>query len=79
MQINITRIEASTSNRDDDESEEEEQEVEEKIEKKLPPGLLTWRTAVARATSAAQLHLCIHQLTNSISWEKSVMKVVSIS
>lgn len=36
-----------------------------------------WRNAVAKASNPAQLSLCVSQLNNSISWEKSIMKVVS--
>jgi len=42
----------------------------------LPIGLQLWRIAVATATSPAQLMLCVIQLNKSISWEKSIMKVV---
>ncbi|XP_060070967.1 bromodomain adjacent to zinc finger domain protein 2B-like [Ylistrum balloti] len=42
----------------------------------VPPGLAMWRSAVAKASSPAQLTLCVHQLSTSISWEKSIMKVL---
>ena len=42
----------------------------------LAAGLQTWRIAVSTATSPAQIMLCIIQLNKSISWEKSIMKVV---
>ena len=50
---------------------------EDHVETVVPVGLQTWRNTIARATSPAQLMLCIVQLNNSISWEKSIMKVVS--
>lgn len=46
------------------------------VETVLPAGLQTWRNAVATATSPAQIMLCIIQLNNAISWEKSIMKVL---
>lgn len=60
---------------------EGEEEVYENIPERpedVPPGMQMWRTAVRTSTSAAQLTLCVYQLTNSISWEKSIMKVVRI-
>ncbi|ESO92013.1 hypothetical protein LOTGIDRAFT_121489, partial [Lottia gigantea] len=46
-----------------------------KIEHDATPGLLTWRNVVAKVASPAQLVLCVNQLSSSISWEKSIMKV----
>ena len=59
--------------------EDVQEEVEDEIDDDdadCAPALLKWRTAVANSTSAAQLTLCLCRLTNSIAWEKSIMKVV---
>ena len=39
--------------------------------------LAQWKQAVAMATSASQLSVCMVQLERSIAWEKSLLKVVS--
>lgn len=62
---------------DDDDDTSVDHDAPERQED-VPPGLATWRLAVAKANSPAQLTLCLHQLSNSISWEKSIMKVVSL-
>ncbi|CAK9294898.1 unnamed protein product [Gordionus sp. m RMFG-2023] len=41
----------------------------------IHPPLVKWRNALANVTNASQLHLCLKILKNSISWEKSIMKV----
>ncbi|XP_072019979.1 LOW QUALITY PROTEIN: bromodomain adjacent to zinc finger domain protein 2B-like [Amphiura filiformis] len=41
----------------------------------IAPGLVRWRNAVAAATSASQLCLCLGMLENCIAWDKSIMKV----
>lgn len=43
----------------------------------MAPGLRLWRKALGEVCSAAQLSLCVQQLQRSISWERSIMKVVS--
>ena len=47
-----------------------------KGEDDVAPGLGRWRNAVAAATSASQLCLCLGMLENCIAWDKSIMKVV---
>ena len=50
-------------------------DVEE--ERDVAPGLNVWRDTTEKARSVSQLTLCMLQLSNSVSWEKSIMKVVS--
>lgn len=45
----------------------------------IPKGLATWRDAVARSTTSAQLAMCLYMLEASIAWDKSIMKAVSQS
>ena len=40
-------------------------------------GLLMWRAAVEKATSASQLAVCASQLEGCVTWEKSSSVVVS--
>ncbi|XP_057663920.1 bromodomain adjacent to zinc finger domain protein 2B isoform X2 [Diorhabda carinulata] len=40
----------------------------------IPKGLATWREAVNRSLSAAQLSMCIYALESSIAWDRSIMK-----
>ena len=40
--------------------------------------LLRWRQAVALATNASQISMYVSQISSCISWEKSIMKVVSM-
>ncbi|KAK6180630.1 hypothetical protein SNE40_008641 [Patella caerulea] len=49
---------------------------DDEIEHDAAPGLLTWRNVVSKVKSPAQLILCVNQLSTSISWEKSIMKVI---
>ena len=60
---------ASSSDDSDGDSDEETATKE----------LTSWRSAVTAAKSASQLSLYIAQLNRSIAWEKSIMKVVSLS
>ncbi|CAL4060724.1 unnamed protein product, partial [Meganyctiphanes norvegica] len=39
-----------------------------------PKGLLTWREAVASASTAAQLAMCTYMLETAVAWDKSIMK-----
>ncbi|XP_066142335.1 bromodomain adjacent to zinc finger domain protein 2B isoform X3 [Euwallacea fornicatus] len=43
----------------------------------IPKGLATWREAVHRATTSAQLAMSLYALESSIAWDKSIMKAVS--
>ncbi|CAG9766317.1 unnamed protein product [Ceutorhynchus assimilis] len=43
----------------------------------IPKGLATWREAVHRAATSAQLAMCLYSLESSIAWDKSIMKAVS--
>ncbi|XP_050306247.1 bromodomain adjacent to zinc finger domain protein 2B isoform X3 [Anthonomus grandis grandis] len=43
----------------------------------IPKGLATWREAVQRASTSAQLAMCLYSLESSIAWDKSIMKAVS--
>lgn len=43
----------------------------------IPKGLATWREAVHRAGTSAQLAMCLYSLESSIAWDKSIMKAVS--
>lgn len=45
----------------------------------IPKGLMTWRDAVAKSQTAAQLSMGLHMLEASIAWDKSIMKAVSSS
>jgi hypothetical protein len=45
----------------------------------LPKGLITWRDAVVKANTAAQLAMTFYMLEASIAWDKSIMKAVSPS
>ncbi|CAM1328202.1 Uncharacterised protein at_DN0847, partial [Pycnogonum litorale] len=40
----------------------------------IPHGLNMWRLGIQKATSAAQVAMCIHSLDNCIAWDKSIMK-----
>lgn len=46
-------------------------------EDEVAPGMRLWRKALAEVRSSAQLSLCVQQLQKSITWERSIMKVVS--
>ena len=84
QQINLANITASSFNESRDSSHYDEngdeitdnQGLPAPVPVHVPSGLLTWRNAVAQSTSAAQLTMCVYQLNNAISWEKSIMKVV---
>lgn len=43
----------------------------------IPKGLATWREAVVRSQTSAQLAMCLYMLEASIAWDKSIMKAVS--
>lgn len=43
----------------------------------MPKGLVTWREAVFKSQTAAQLSMGLHMLEASIAWDKSIMKAVS--
>ncbi|XP_059475219.1 bromodomain adjacent to zinc finger domain protein 2B-like isoform X2 [Neocloeon triangulifer] len=45
----------------------------------LPKGLITWRDAIVKAKTAAQLAMAFYMLEASIAWDKSIMKAVSAS
>ena len=46
-------------------------------EDNVPKGLVTWREAVGRAHTSAQLAMALYMLEASIAWDKSIMKAVS--
>lgn len=52
--------------------------VKDETTLKVTAQLERWRRAVSEAKSAAQLSMCITLLFESIAWEKSIMKVVSV-
>ncbi|XP_055998604.1 bromodomain adjacent to zinc finger domain protein 2B-like isoform X7 [Ostrea edulis] len=70
VQINLANITANTGQNDDDEEDRPLDPVH------VSPGMMMWRNAVTKASSPAQLSLCVTQLNKSISWEKSIMKVL---
>ncbi|XP_078334663.1 bromodomain adjacent to zinc finger domain protein 2B-like isoform X10 [Crassostrea virginica] len=70
VQINLANLTSSTGHEDDEDGERSSDH------KQVSPGMMTWRNAVAKASNPAQLSLCVSQLHNSISWEKSIMKVL---
>lgn len=43
----------------------------------IPKGLATWREALTRSYTSAQLAMCQYSLEASIAWDKSIMKAVS--
>ncbi|KAK9884034.1 hypothetical protein WA026_004967 [Henosepilachna vigintioctopunctata] len=43
----------------------------------IPKGLATWREALNRSQTSAQLAMCQYSLEASIAWDKSIMKAVS--
>ena len=43
----------------------------------MPKGLITWREAIGRCATSAQLAMCLYMLESSIAWDKSIMKAVS--
>ncbi|KAJ9583619.1 hypothetical protein L9F63_022042, partial [Diploptera punctata] len=43
-------------------------------EDNVPKGLVTWREAVGRAHTSAQLAMALYMLEASIAWDKSIMK-----
>lgn len=48
-------------------------------EEAAAPGMRLWHKALSDVRSSAQLSLCIQQLQKTITWERSIMKVVSVS
>lgn len=63
-----------TSSKDNVTSSDDDSDADEETATK---DLSLWRSAVASATSSAQLCLYTMQLNKCIAWEKSIMKVVS--
>lgn len=43
----------------------------------IPKGLVTWREAVSRSNTSAQLAMTLHVLESCVAWDKSIMKAVS--
>lgn len=41
-------------------------------------GLNSWREAVSRSHTAAQLAMALYVLESCVAWDKSIMKAVSI-
>lgn len=41
------------------------------------PGMRLWHKALGQVRSSSQLSLCVQQLQKSVTWDQSVMKVVS--
>lgn len=39
-----------------------------------PKALVTWREAVKRCETAAQVSMCFYMLETSVAWDKSIMK-----
>jgi hypothetical protein len=66
---NSSRDVISSSDEDSDDDDEDTPTKE----------LVVWRSAVNSASSAAQLWIYVMQLNQTIAWEKSIMKVVSIA
>lgn len=73
-QLNLASITTSSS-KDNLCSSDDDSDVDEETATKE---LAAWRSAVALATSSAQLCLYMMQLNKCIAWEKSIMKVVSM-
>lgn len=67
MQLNLSNLSSHSDRGEGDFGDDEN----------IPPGLLLWRQAVVGSESPAQLSLCTQLLAKSISWEKSIMRVVS--
>ena len=40
-------------------------------------GLLSWRDAVQRSVTSAQLSMALYTLEQCVAWDKSIMKAVS--
>lgn len=51
--------------------------VESKVCTESPKGLSTWREAVMKCETAAQLAMCTYMLETAVAWDKSIMKAVS--
>jgi len=75
-QLNLANLSGAGSSKDshnhtssDDESDTDDETATR--------DLISWRSAVSNATSAAQLSIYVAQLVRCIAWEKSIMKVVS--
>lgn len=49
---------------------------DEKIEN-IPKGLVSWRDAVSRSHTTAQLAMALYVLESCVAWDKSIMKAVS--
>ncbi|XP_067687467.1 bromodomain adjacent to zinc finger domain protein 2B-like isoform X8 [Haliotis asinina] len=74
LPANLANMSTSTEGHAGDQEDDDQEPTN--VEENIPPGLILWRKAVASTTSCAQLMLCLLQLNNSISWEKSIMKVI---
>lgn len=72
-QLNLANM-SMTSSKDNVTSSDDDSDADEETATK---DLSFWRSAVASATSSAQLCLYTMQLNKCIAWEKSIMKVVS--
>jgi hypothetical protein len=44
---------------------------------KFKTGLASWRDAVQRSVTAAQLSMALYTLEQCVAWDKSIMKAVS--
>lgn len=51
---------------------------DEKVEN-IPKGLMSWRDAVSRSHTTAQLAMALYVLESCVAWDKSIMKAVSWS
>lgn len=40
-------------------------------------GLVSWRDAVSRSVTTAQLSMALYVLESCVAWDKSIMKAVS--
>lgn len=49
---------------------------DEKVEN-IPKGLVSWRDAVSRSHTTAQLAMALYVLESCVAWDKSIMKAVS--
>lgn len=50
---------------------------DEKVEN-IPKGLVSWRDAVSRSHTTAQLAMALYVLESCVAWDKSIMKAVSV-
>lgn len=47
-------------------------------EENIPKGLASWRDAVSRSHTTAQLAMALYVLESCVAWDKSIMKAVSL-